>query len=159
VIIMRETKEKATAEYKASVEELLRIAKMRTGGSRVAAQVLLSAYNGYSFHVDVTDLGLLDQETFGHALRVIWGRNQNPWMEPQRVIDNGDVVFGKLWDNWIKLHVQNRWKKVCPDCNGAGRLWPDEDPCRPKACHRCDGRGLIAKVTWPGYDSDDESPD
>lgn len=142
----------AQAEYKKSVEELLRIAQMSTGGSRVAAQVLLSAYNGDDFHLDVVDLGMLGRNEFGHALRVIWGRNIDPWMEPHKVIENGDTVFRRLWDDWRKLHVQNRWKRVCDECGGTGRVWSDEGMNDKNQCERCNGRGLLADIEWPGFD-------
>jgi hypothetical protein len=157
MIQLHENKEHATAEYRTSVEALLRVAHMGTGGSRVAAQVLLSAYNGNCFHVDVTDLGVLDCQNLGHALRVIWGRTRNPWLEPHQVVKNGDDVFGKLWDDWRRLHIQNRWKNACVDCDGTGWRWIDidsDDDCRKEICQRCDGRGLIAEVGWPGYDDE-----
>lgn len=155
MILPHETKEEAFAEYKNSVEALLRVARMGTGGSRVAAQVLLSAYNGDSFHVDVTVLGILDNENLAHALRVIWGRTRNPWKEPQRVIENGDALFGRLWDDWPRLHVQNRWKRSCPDCDGMGWRWTDigsEENCRKVICRQCEGRGLVPHVQWPEED-------
>lgn len=154
MIKVNESKETATEEYKRSVQELVRIALMGTGGSRVAAQVLLSAYNGNNFQVDVTDLGLLDRENFGHALRVIWGRNMTPWMEPQRVIENGDAVFSKLWDDWRRLHIQNRWKRPCPDCDGYGWDWGDDEQTQKVRCRRCEGRGIVARVEWPGYEDE-----
>ena len=152
-----ENKVFATAEYKKSVEALLRIAQMGTGSSRAAAQVLLSAYNGNCFHLDVVDLGLLDTENVYHAFRVLWGRNQNPWMEPHRVLENGDDVFRELWDDYRRLHVQNRWKSECCDCSGRGWRWvnpDDENDESKKSCTYCAGRGLIDDVQWPGYEDE-----
>jgi hypothetical protein len=152
-----ETKADAIAEYKKSVEALLKVARMGTGGSGVAAQVLLSAFNGYDFHLDVVDLGRLDSVYIRHALRVIWGRNIDPWMEPQHVIENGDAVFGALWDNYRRLHVQNRWKSECGDCDGRGWDWinfDDEEDESKKSCRRCSGRGLLGDVQWPGYEGE-----
>jgi hypothetical protein len=155
MINQNETKAVAIAKYKKSVEALLEIAQMGTGGSGVAAQVLLSAYNGDHFHLDVTDLGRLDSKNMLHALQVLWGRNHNPWIEPHKVIENGDAVFCALWDNFRRLHVQNRWKSECYDCNGRGWHWvnPDDENDESKeSCRRCGGRGLLDEVQWPGYE-------
>lgn len=150
-----DTQSMATEEYRNSVEALVRVAQSDTNASKAAAQVLLSAYNGNNFHVDVTDLGLLGTDNLAHALRVIWGRSVFPCMEPHKVISNGTAIFHGLWDDYYWLHVQNRWKSTCSDCNGRGWKWVDPDCAvdeRKKPCQVCDGRGLKADVEWPGYD-------
>lgn len=160
--MIKENADNTTAieKYKTSVEALLRVSQKRTGGSRVAAQVLLSAYSGDCFHLDVSDLGVLDEENIGHAFQVMWGRNCNPWMEPHRVIENGDRLFRELWDKWRGLHVQNRWKGVCYDCDGSGVQWAnmEEEGNGPKeTCQRCEGRGLVGEVKWPGFEREEGS--
>jgi len=49
-------------EYMAGIETLVPLAQSDTGGARVAAQVLLSAYDGQGFQLDIVDLGLLDEK-------------------------------------------------------------------------------------------------
>lgn len=157
MIKLNETPSISAAEYQASVEALVRVAQGYTGASRVAAQVLLSAYNGDNFHVDITELGVLDAKNLAHTLRVIWGRSAQPCLEPHKVIHDGEAVFHALWDNWCRLHVQNRWKSPCFRCSGQGWQWanPDSDVEKiKKICERCKGTGLDAEVKWPGYDAE-----
>jgi hypothetical protein len=61
-------------EYAKAVARLDDLAQQGTGGGRVAAQVLLSAYNGFDFQLDVSDLGSLDRENFETAMLIIRGR-------------------------------------------------------------------------------------
>ena len=49
-----------TKQYFNSVSALIKVARMDTSASRAAAQVLLSAYNGQEWQLNVTDLCFLD---------------------------------------------------------------------------------------------------
>lgn len=42
------------------------------------------------------------------------------------------------------------WKTLCPECSGAGRIFPDvTNPKKPHGkCERCDGRGTVPKVRF-----------
>ena len=60
--------------YTAAVLKLIPLAQGDTGGSRVAAQILLSAYNGEEFQLNIVDLTNLDRKHYIAALSVIRGR-------------------------------------------------------------------------------------
>ena len=95
------------ADYLEAVLRLLTLAQTDCGGARVAAQVLLSAYNGSNWHCNLTDLCNLDTANYRAALIVIRARvelNQ----EPQRMIDDGEAVFDALEEDWQAYHVSNR---------------------------------------------------
>lgn len=101
-------REKLQREYQLAVTQLSSMCLAHDGsGARAAAQVLLGAYNN-SFHVDLTDLCLLDDENFNHAIAVIKGR-VICWQEPHSLLDNGDEVFHKLWERWAHLHANQRY--------------------------------------------------
>ena len=51
-------------EYAKAVAHCVALAQRDTGGSRIMAQVLLSAYNGDAFQLDVASLSGLDRENF-----------------------------------------------------------------------------------------------
>lgn len=85
--------------YRAAVVCLLPIASRDTSGSRIAALVLLSAYNSYSFRVPLAELALLDDQNYEHALAVIRGRAEL-LIEPHELIDNGGMEFDVLWSQW-----------------------------------------------------------
>ncbi len=96
--------------YRDAVIRLLKLALKDTGGSRVLAQVLLSAYNGYEFQLDVTDLCLLDFDLYVDALIVIRGRVELR-REPHEISGCNDH-FVILWDRWFSvLHVSTRSKR------------------------------------------------
>lgn len=96
--------------YGVAVETLMEIAIAPTGGGRVAAQVLLSAYNGNEFHLDVTDLRLLDRR-YLHAALVVMAEQASSCIEPQTVIDNGQARFNALWEQWSHLRSSVRFAK------------------------------------------------
>ena len=58
-------------EYIDAIIKLVPLAQGDTGGSRVAAQVLLSAYNGNDFQLDIVDLCRLDSGHYQAALAAI----------------------------------------------------------------------------------------
>ncbi len=96
-------------DYSGAVNSLVKLAQNDTSGSRVAAQVLLSLYNGHNWHVDLTDLCLLDLRNLLSALIVIRGRVMLS-KEPHDVIDNGTDLFRQLEEQWQHLHVRNRYR-------------------------------------------------
>lgn len=130
-------------EYEGAVVECIKLARQGTSGGRAAAQALLSAYNGYDFQLNVVDLCFLDQKNYQLVLMVIRGRYETG-REPHNMVENGDKIFRELWDQWIRLHVKERGKEECPDCNGHGKLWPNpDDDNDTKECPRCKGKGRI----------------
>lgn len=128
-------------EYATAVAASVAVAKQPTGGGRVMAQVLLSAYNGDSFQLDVTDLCNLDSGNYAHALAVIRGRYE-VGREPQEMIPDGSKVFRALWDQWSRLELTERAKRSCPDCNH-GKIYKDDDDETGVNCSRCAGTGRI----------------
>ncbi|WP_020678112.1 DUF7673 family protein [Geopsychrobacter electrodiphilus] len=96
-------------EYATAVQFLAGLAQQDTSGSRAAAQVLLSAYNGEEWQLDITDLGVLSSDYYLAALAVIRGRTEL-MIEPHKLIENGEAIFDRLWDLWQAFHVKNRGK-------------------------------------------------
>lgn len=129
--------------YAEAIRKLATIAQGDTGGSRVAAQVLLSAYNGQAFQVNIVDLCIFDKEHYHAALSVIRGRNELG-TEPHTLLDNGDQIFKELWQQWQRYHVENRAKPTCNLCYGSGLIpeYPDdENNYSQTTCTQCEGRG------------------
>ncbi len=93
--------------YQQAINALASIALTETSGGRAAAQVLLSAWNGYSWQLDITDLCYLDYELLEQALVVISGR-VILMTEPHEVINNGNVVMRNIAAQWDCLNVQRR---------------------------------------------------
>lgn len=139
-------------EYTDAVHKLLKVVDMCCGGSRAAVQVLLSAYNGNDFHLSIPDLCVLDQNYYSAAITVIRGRCELR-LEPHEVIPNGSRIFEDMYFDWIGYHIQNRWKKRCPDCDGRGKMYTRYDSDEMVHCPRCDGRGKVAEVKWPARHS------
>jgi hypothetical protein len=98
-------------EYRHAVESLVPLALTDTSGGRAAAGVLLSCYNAYEFHLDVTDLCLLDIDRYQAAIQVIRGRIEIS-KEPHQLIKDGDKIFGRIWHLWEGLKIANRAKKL-----------------------------------------------
>jgi hypothetical protein len=97
-------------DYREAVESLLPIALADTSGSRAAAQVLLSTYNGHNYHMDITDLCVLDLAYVEKALIVMRGRTLLS-IEPHSLIENGSERFLQLEDAWPGLHNSRRYQK------------------------------------------------
>ncbi len=95
--------------YHDAVEALLPVAMTDTSGGRAAAQVLLSAYNGNEFHLDVTDLGNLDPALLDAAIDVIKLRTLAN-REPHELIPYGNLRFLEVWERWEGLHVRTRYQ-------------------------------------------------
>lgn len=131
--------EKVSKErYAEAVARFVALARQRTSGGRVAAQVLLSTYNGIDFQLDLADMGSLDRSNFETAMTIIRGRYETGH-EPHSLIVNGSSVFGELWDSWFALHVTEGGKVDCPACDGEG----SQNDNRTEPCPRCAGHGRI----------------
>lgn len=94
-------------QYAEGVALLVKTAHGDTGGSRSAAQVVLSAYNGHAFQLDITELTNLDEQHYAAALAVIRGRTELR-TEPQEVITDGQKHFEQLWEQWEHYKCGNR---------------------------------------------------
>lgn len=130
-------------EYATAVAACVELAQRDTGGSRVMAQVLLSAFNGDSFQLDVTDLCNLDDSNYSHALAVIRGRRE-AGREPHEMIPDGGSIFGALWTQWARLELTERAKKRCPSCN-RGKIYKNDDDEVGVVCSRCAGTGRVCE--------------
>ena len=133
-----------TETYSQAILKLVTSAQGDTGGARVAAQVLLSAYNGNAYQLNIVDLCNLDKDHYQAALIVIRGRKELG-REPQDFLKNGDQIFKELWQQWERYHVENRGKPTCNLCYGSGLIpeYPDdENNYSQKTCTQCDGRGF-----------------
>lgn len=133
--------------YAQSVEQLLRLGLRGNfgDGASAAAQVLLSAYSGYDWHLDVTDLSLLEGADFSCALTVIAARAIKR-VEPHSVVPDGSRRFQSLAKIWRRLHIHNRWRDDCYACNGSGRAFKtdaDADEGRLSECETCCGTGAV----------------
>lgn len=100
----------AESDYRDAVLRLVAVAQTDTSNARGAAQILLSLYNGYEYHVDLTDLGVLDYINLQAALIAIRGRIFVS-KEPHEVIENGKRIFEVLAGDWANLHVSKRYAK------------------------------------------------
>lgn len=139
--------EKVTQQqYGEAVATLMKLA-MAGGGSSTsaAAQLLLSAFNGNEWHVDITTLCSFDPKHYQAALNVIRGRSEL-YIEPHNVIQDGDRIFKVLWDKYYLLHVGNRNLSVCRSCGGDGKEWDDETVIGD--CKRCRGAGRVNEPRW-----------
>lgn len=130
--------------YGQAILKLAPAAQGDTGGAMAAAQVLLSAYNGNAYQLNIVDLCNLDKDHYQAALAVIRGRKELG-AEPQNLIENGDQIFKELRKQWQRLHVENRGKPTCNLCYGSGLIpeYPDdENNYSQKTCTQCEGRGF-----------------
>ncbi|QFT53519.1 hypothetical protein [Microbulbifer sp. THAF38] len=89
-----------------SVETLLKVANGNSGASKVAALVLLSAWNSNDFSLPVAELSLLDGDNYQHALNVMNLRYHG--REPQNVIADGDKKLNALYREWNHLEIQRK---------------------------------------------------
>ena len=134
-------------QYTTATRTLMNLAYSGTSAARVAAQVLLSGYNGEEWQLNITDLCLLDSNNLSHAVTFMLGR-ATLGKEPQDLIDNGNQVFLDLWDSWSHYHVNNRWKRQCPDCQGTGRQYTnmeDDNDLTAEICTTCNGTSFICE--------------
>lgn len=98
------------ADYSNAVERLVGLAQQDTSGSLAAAQVLLSLYNGNNWHMNLTDLCLLDYQYLLSALVAIRGRTTLS-EEPHNMINDGASIFSALEEQWQHLHTNRRYKQ------------------------------------------------
>ena len=98
------------SDYKDAVLRLVNVAQTDTSNARPAAQVLLSLFNGYEYHVDLTELGYLDYVNLQAALICIRGRIFVS-KEPHEIIENGKRIFEVLAEEWSHLHITKRYVK------------------------------------------------
>jgi hypothetical protein len=142
--------EKVTKEqYTEAVVKFVDLARQPTSGGRVAAQVLLSTYNGDEFQLDLASMGNLDPKNFEFAMTIIRGRYET-WHEPHQLIADGSRVFGELWKTWFGLQVNERGKACCPSCDGRGELLlnpDDENDERTRPCPCCAGKRRICRCS------------
>jgi len=131
------------AEYQRAVIQLITLARTSTSGGRAAAQVLLSAYNGSEFQLDVTDLCCISREYYEASLNVIRGRVELR-TEPHTLIENGNIIFSDLWEKWSRYSLENRWKEWCPECYGHGNEYNDNGD-KIGQCSTCGGSGLVER--------------
>jgi hypothetical protein len=132
-------------EYAKAVTSGVALARQSTGGGRIMAQVLLSAYNGDSFQLDIAGLGNLDRGNYETAITVIRGRYDTA-QEPHDVIADGSKVFQALWAQWKRLELVERAKRTCPKCDGRGKIYlnpNDDNDMSSEPCSRCSGTGRI----------------
>lgn len=100
-------------EYAVALAAMVKLAQMQCGGSRVAAQLLLSAYNGDDYQLDVTDMRVLSRDNHDYAMAVIQGRYDTN-LEPHTLLENGDQIFQDLCSRYHWLRLSNRSKARCP---------------------------------------------
>lgn len=134
-------------EYAKAVADGIELARQPTGGGRVMAQVLLSAYNGDSFQLDVAGLSNLDRKNYEIALKVIRGRYE-VCREPHKIIADGSKIFRALWSQWEQLEIVERAKQPCPICDSRGKIYlnpNDEHDIRSEPCLRCSGTRRICR--------------
>ena len=93
--------------YAIAVEKLVRLASSDTGGSRAAAQVVLSAYNGGEWQLDITeeiakvDYAFLDATFYdGNELP---GRDMSQIPHPF-VVESMDLLKGLSVEQKTKVH-------------------------------------------------------
>ena len=133
-----------TEQYADAVAKLVNVARQGTGGGLVAAQVLLSAYNGFDYQLDISSLGNLDRDNFESAMVIIRGRYETG-KEPHTLVANGDRIFGALWNQWFRLHVKERGKVDCPRCDGRGRTYANDNDEDGTPCALCEGKGRVCR--------------
>lgn len=109
-----DTFEKAQAARKSRLDDCLKslehavnwALKHDTSGARVFATLLASMYNGNRVKFDVSDLKLLDQANFEHAMNSI-RLCQETHREPHQFFQNGGEIFERIIGDW-KLEKKRR---------------------------------------------------
>lgn len=99
-------------QYTAAVALLLDLALKHsdTSGARAAAQVLLGTYNADCFHLDITDLCLLEGQAEAAAWAVMIGRVQLR-EEPHKLLTGGFLLFEQLWEKHAHLNTDQRYAR------------------------------------------------
>ena len=109
-----DTWEKAQAARNAKLSECLKSVEIAvtwalkhdTSGARVFATLLASMYNGNRVKFDVSDLKLLDQANFEHALNCM-RICQELHREPHQFFEKGGELFERIIKDW-KLEKKAR---------------------------------------------------
>lgn len=109
-----DTWEKAQELRKARLDDCLKslevavnwAVKHDTSGARVFATLLASMYNGARVKFDVSDLKLLDQGNFEHAMNCI-RLCQDTHREPHQFFKDGGALFERFIKDW-KLEKKAR---------------------------------------------------
>ena len=96
-------------EYATAVESCLKVAQKPTGAGKITAQVLLSAFDGETYQLDVAALCNLDRNIFESAVTVIRGRYDTN-REPHEMVAKGDAIFRDLCRQWDGLKLIARAK-------------------------------------------------
>lgn len=91
-------------KYTDAVEELLFLAYMDCGGARIAAQVLLSAYNSSRWKLELGNLIILEGSYFQAAMDVIHYRIRTIY-EPNDVIENGNKRLEELHHLYVGTSI------------------------------------------------------
>ena len=68
--------------------------------------MLLSAFNGEEWQLNIVELSLLDQGYYEASLDVICGRVELG-LEPHTLVEEGVRAFEELWLQWERYHVGN----------------------------------------------------
>ena len=95
-------------DYARSISRLLKMAEGVTSGGRVAAQVLLSTYNGENYHLDATDLCILDHKDLEAAMMVLAQRVLTS-KEPHTMDETFPDKFDQLEVTWHFLNIRERY--------------------------------------------------
>jgi hypothetical protein len=131
-------------EYGKAVVATISLAMHGTSSGSIAAQALLSAYNGGEFQLDVAGLSCLDRENYEIVLTVIKGR-YDTGIEPHCLIKKGSNIFRDLWSRWERLSVEERGKTSCSACKGFGKIYQDDEDMEGKKCTKCAGTGRACR--------------
>jgi len=131
-------------EYGKAVIDAIKLAGHGTSSGSIAAQALLSAYNGGDFQLNVAGLSCLDRENFEIVMTVIKGR-YDTGIEPHRMLKKGNEIFKDLWKRWHGLYVEERGKVDCPACKGFGKVYHDDDDMEGLGCAKCSGTGRVCR--------------
>ena len=101
--------------YGEGVKTLMEYALNQSGsGAYAAAQVLLSTYNSYNYHMALVDLCNLDEQGYEAAMAVIRGRVEQ-FREPYLMIKNGQELFDRLEERWASLQTRHRYAEKYKD--------------------------------------------
>ena len=124
--------------YSQAVSQLVKLAQGDTGGSRVAAQVLLSAYNGEAWQTECCRSVRFSQTQLSSLARRD-PRKSSAVHRTTYLDANCGRIFEELWHRWERYHVENRAKPLCSACSGSGRMWIDDST--EIECKSCGGKG------------------
>lgn len=108
--------------YATAISEVLAFLETQSGtaGGQAAAQVLLSTYNGFGFHLDPCAILRLSADSHRAAVLTVINQRILLYIEPQDVIPDGNRRFGELYERWQPdLHIGNRYEDRYRHSRGA----------------------------------------